>query len=132
MKDLIKWVYRIGGTLLGLYIFVAMTKFGFDTTEGVHPWMLSFMGLVGGLIVVKNYWEQTKDEPPVDIYQRDPKLCYIVWCWEDVKTLRENWSDEDCQLWLEGNGGYLKDRSIELGWDVMEDLLPPKGEPYVS
>jgi hypothetical protein len=54
----------------------------------------------------------------------------IVWQAGDVKTLRPDWSMEECQRWLDANGKYVKDRSIELGWDVIESLLPAKGKKF--
>ena len=51
-----------------------------------------------------------------------------MWKPEDVQTLREYWSIEKCREWLEANERYVADRLIELGWDVIEALLPPEGE----
>jgi hypothetical protein len=127
MTGLIKWIYRVGGTLLGGYIFVAMVGRGLDE-GGIHILLLSLMGFTGGYIVVKNYWEEAKSPLTEIPYPRDPKKAYILWAWEDVKTLRPTWTDHHCQVWLDSNAKYLVDRSIELGWGVMEDLLPPKGE----
>lgn len=49
----------------------------------------------------------------------------IVWSAEDVQSLRPRWSIQKCQEWLGNNGKYIIDREIELGWDVIEALLPP-------
>jgi hypothetical protein len=47
-----------------------------------------------------------------------------MWKPEDVQTLREHWSIEKCREWLEANERYVADRLVELGWDVIEALLP--------
>ena len=54
---------------------------------------------------------------------RDPKKVYIVWCWDDVQTLRPDWSEEQCQTALDSIRKGLQDRSVELGWDIMDILL---------
>jgi len=51
--------------------------------------------------------------------------CKIVWRAGDVQTLRPDWTDEQCQAWLDENWRRMKDRCVELGWEVMEALLPP-------
>ena len=48
----------------------------------------------------------------------------VVWCPEDVQTLRPSWSLEQCEEWLDSNAGYIQARLIELGWEVIECLLP--------
>ena len=47
----------------------------------------------------------------------------ISWCPADVQELRPNWSNERCMEALERVGGALEDRSIELGWEVLDTLL---------
>lgn len=49
---------------------------------------------------------------------------YVVtsWCPADVKELT-GWSDEKCQEMLFKVSNYMEDRLIELGWQVLEDLL---------
>ena len=51
------------------------------------------------------------------------KYVEISWCPADVKSLRESWSDEKCKEELFRISRWLEDRLIELGYDVMEDLL---------
>lgn len=50
---------------------------------------------------------------------------YVVtsWCPADVKAINEHWSDEKCQEMLFKVSNYMEDRLIELGWEVLEDLL---------
>ena len=54
----------------------------------------------------------------------EPYRPTIAWSAEDVQSLRPRWTIERCQNWLDGNGKYIVDREIELGWDVIETLLP--------
>ena len=54
---------------------------------------------------------------------------YIIeWRAEDVQTLQPDWTMDECENWLQMNWKYMRDRSIEHGWEVLETLLPPKGE----
>ena len=54
---------------------------------------------------------------------------YIIeWTAEDILALRSDWSLDEREQWLQDNWGHIRDRSIELGWEVIEALLPPKGE----
>ena len=51
------------------------------------------------------------------------KYVETSWCPADVKALYEHWSDEKCQDMLFKVANYLEDRLIELGWQVLEDLI---------
>jgi hypothetical protein len=51
-----------------------------------------------------------------------------TWSPEDIKSLRPEWSLEQAEEWLESNERHIQTRLVELGWDVIESLLPPKGE----
>lgn len=54
----------------------------------------------------------------------DPKgYADVIWQPEDIQTLRPNWSLERCEEWLAANQKYIRDRTIELGWEVIETLL---------
>ena len=52
----------------------------------------------------------------------------VEWMAEDVQTLREGWTAEQCEEWLYSNEGYIQDRLVELGWEVIECLLGKEGE----
>lgn len=52
----------------------------------------------------------------------------LRWSAEDVQTLRPDWSLERCENWLIANEKYIRDRLCELGWDVIETLLPRESE----
>lgn len=50
--------------------------------------------------------------------------CIVEWHASDVQALRPEWSFEKCQEWLTNNKKALRDRSIELGWEILFELLP--------
>jgi hypothetical protein len=52
------------------------------------------------------------------------KYATVTWTADDVQTLRPEWSTEKCEEWLEMNQRYIQDRLVELGWEVIEALLP--------
>ena len=56
----------------------------------------------------------------------------IVWNANDVRTLRPDWSEEECLEWLDSNWSHIEDRCVELGWEVIECLLPAKNEIFNS
>jgi hypothetical protein len=47
----------------------------------------------------------------------------IKWVAEDIQQLRPDWSLDDCEAVLEKFGRALTDRSIEVGWEILEVLL---------
>jgi hypothetical protein len=47
----------------------------------------------------------------------------VAWRAEDVKQLRPRWSPRKCEEWLSNNANRIQSRTIELGWEVMRDLL---------
>jgi hypothetical protein len=47
----------------------------------------------------------------------------IRWLAEDIQQLRPNWTPEQCEDMLHMVGGHLKDRSIEIGWEILDMLL---------
>lgn len=50
----------------------------------------------------------------------------VQWVAEDVKAIRPSWSLSRCEEELGGIENLLRDRTIELGWGVMDELLPGK------
>lgn len=52
----------------------------------------------------------------------------VVWQAGDIQALRPNWTDEKAEKWLESNQRHLQDRLVELGWEVIEDLLADEDE----
>lgn len=57
-----------------------------------------------------------------DTDMRSP-IATINWCGLDVKQLYPEWSDEKCIEALDSVAHRLEERSIELGWEVLEILL---------
>jgi len=58
---------------------------------------------------------------------RQPKeYAAVSWCWEDVKTLRPNWSRARCEEFLRENSKHIAESMVSVGWDVMECLLPER------
>jgi len=53
----------------------------------------------------------------------EKKTVTITWSPEDIQDLRPDWSFERCEEWLAANGKRIRDRSVELGYEVIEDLL---------
>lgn len=53
----------------------------------------------------------------------DSDKVVIKWSWEDIQSLRPNWSKNKCLVMLDMIAKGLNDRSIELGWQVMETLI---------
>ena len=47
----------------------------------------------------------------------------IHWTPADIKSLHPEWSDEKCCDVMHNIAGWLEDRSIELGWEVIETLI---------
>ena len=90
------------------------------------------IGLIGGAI-------QAQVEEPVDAAGEDmdvtvsdvhvqsktdeDEFARVVWTAEDILTLRPEWTEEKAEEWLAQNERCVQDRSIELGWEVIETLL---------
>ena len=45
------------------------------------------------------------------------------WCAEDIQTLRPEWTLEECHTFLQQNERHIRDRLVELGWEVIDCLL---------
>ena len=52
----------------------------------------------------------------------------VEWTAEDVLTIRPDMTEEQAEEFLQSNEKHLRDRLIELGWDVMESLLAYEGK----
>lgn len=48
------------------------------------------------------------------------KVCWTV---EDILSIRPKWTEQQAQDWLDKNNLHIEDRLIELGWQVIEDLI---------
>jgi hypothetical protein len=49
----------------------------------------------------------------------------VRWTPSDVQSLRPGMTDDEAAEWLADNERYVQDRLIEIGWEVLEALLPP-------
>ena len=47
----------------------------------------------------------------------------IKWVWKDIQSLRPKLSRAQCIELLDEISKGLHDRSVELGWEVMETLI---------
>jgi hypothetical protein len=47
----------------------------------------------------------------------------VAWRAEDVKTLRPEWTDDECNDFLMRNEEDIQCAMIERGWDAIRDLL---------
>lgn len=49
----------------------------------------------------------------------------IEWSIEDIEGLEfaSSWNEEKCERYLDYIENALQDRSIELGWDIIDNLL---------
>jgi hypothetical protein len=56
----------------------------------------------------------------------------VSWAVEDITSLRPDWSDEKAEDFLCANQNRLRDRTIELGWEVIECLLPIEEDDDVT
>lgn len=52
----------------------------------------------------------------------------IKWSAEDIQAIRPNLTLEQAEELLDTIGESLKDRSIEIGWEIMETLITLEGE----
>ena len=58
----------------------------------------------------------------------EDEMVVIRWSWEDIQSLRPDWSQEKCGEMLDAIAKGLHDRSIELGWEIMETLIEMEGQ----
>lgn len=53
----------------------------------------------------------------------DDDKVVIKWSWEDVQSLRPDMTKKQALEMLDSIGKHLHERSVELGWEVMETLI---------
>ena len=51
------------------------------------------------------------------------KYAEMSWSVEDIASLKPEWSEKRAEEFLYNNQNRLRDRLIELGWEVMDDLI---------
>ena len=47
----------------------------------------------------------------------------IVWCADDIQSIRPDWSDDKCAEAMGMIAKVLKERSTEEGWQIMKDAI---------
>jgi hypothetical protein len=47
----------------------------------------------------------------------------IRWSWEDIQSLQPYKSEDECRELLNHISNGLHDRSIEIGWEILESLI---------
>jgi hypothetical protein len=55
------------------------------------------------------------------------KFAQVTWTPADVQTLAPKMSEAEAEEWLYNNEGDIQDRLIEMGWEVISDLLAMSG-----
>ena len=53
---------------------------------------------------------------------------HVKWSVDDVLTIAPKWSQEVAENFLQVNESLLQDRMIELGWQIMEQLIPKEAK----
>ena len=53
----------------------------------------------------------------------DKKYADVVWTVEDIAALKPEWTEARAEEFLANNENRIRDRLIELGWDVIQDLI---------
>lgn len=65
-----------------------------------------------------------KDGPAFLFEQFFPqKFAKVAWMPSDVKTIRPKWSMLKCEEQLAANAKYVQDGMIEVGWEILKDIL---------
>ena len=50
----------------------------------------------------------------------------VVWSWQDVQSIKTDWTQEECEVFMTDYRHDLEDRLVEEGWNIMRDLLSIK------
>ncbi len=45
------------------------------------------------------------------------------WCWEDVQSVKEDWSKKECEDFLEQYGKYIAETQVQHGWMAIETFV---------
>lgn len=57
------------------------------------------------------------------IEKRETQFAEVTWSIEDLKTLQEDWTEEQLLEWMDLNEDHIRDRLIELGWEVIDTMI---------
>ena len=91
------------------------------TLDGYDIAGIVFVMLIAGLLWAMKWASRPQPQP-------EDECVVISWAWEDVQMLFPDLSDNECHVMLMRIGDSLRDRSIEVGWEIMECLIRMESE----
>jgi hypothetical protein len=80
-----------------------------------------FFMLIAGMLWAMKWASRPQVEP-------EEEDVVIRWVWEDVQMLYPDLTDDECHVMLMRIGDSLRDRSIEVGWEIMDCLVRMESE----
>ena len=83
-------------------------------------------GIVFAMLIAGMLWAMKWASRPQP--QPEEECVEIRWSWEDVQMLCPDLSEDDCHVMLMRIGDSLRDRSIEVGWEIMDCLVRMESE----
>lgn len=89
------------------------------TLDGYDIAGIMFIMLIGGLLWAMKW--ASRPQPEEDDIT-------IRWVWEDVQMLYPDLTEDECHVMLMRIGDSLRDRSIEVGWEIMDCLIQIESE----
>ena len=81
-------------------------------------------GIVFFMLIAGILWAMKWASRP----QPEEEGVVIRWVWEDVQMLYPDLTNDECHVMLMRIGDSLRDRSIEVGWEIMEFLVRMESE----
>lgn len=51
------------------------------------------------------------------------KFAEVSWNWKDIKTLKPNWTKEECEKFLSDCEEDIKEYMIKHGWAIMQSYI---------
>jgi hypothetical protein len=68
----------------------------------------------------------TMSKRRVPLSPRVTRHAAVAWQIGDIKSLRPEWSDEQCVEFMRENAKHIQDAMVQAGCTAIESLLPPK------
>ena len=81
-------------------------------------------GIMFAMLIAGMLWAMKWASRP----QPEEEGVVIRWVWEDVQMLYPDLSEDECHVMLMRIGDSLRDRSIEVGWEIMDCLVRMESE----
>jgi hypothetical protein len=72
--------------------------------------------------LVEKEEEEEEEEEEEDWHK--PKFATVSWTANDILDRRPDWTVEQAEDWLTENQEVIRDRMVQVGWDVIDTLLP--------